>query len=146
MILPATGKAVHELLDRASRTPARYREIVVSAPFLDDTGRELLDRVRRAAVAADRRLIVALPTGRTTCPFPDPRERCPKVRIEAVPRLHAKVYALLGMDPGDSEAVVTSANLTAPGLFRNREVGLHLRAGDRHLQRVIERVAGLTRN
>jgi phosphatidylserine/phosphatidylglycerophosphate/cardiolipin synthase-like enzyme len=146
VIIPANGVAVRELLDKAARVPERYRQVVVSAPFLDDVGRALLDRVRRGTTAANRRLLVAVPERNGAPPFSLTGLPPRNVEVRYVPRLHAKVYVLVGMDPRDNEAIVTSANLTEPGLFRNLEVGIQIRGQDRHLQRVIERVATLASN
>lgn len=146
MVIPTDGSGVHQLLDKAARVPERYREIVVTAPYLDQTGRALLERLRVATAAADRRLVLVVPGGTVAAPFSDGGTLPGRFRIERVSNLHAKVYVLIGADPRDSEAIVTSANLTECGLFRNREIGVRIRGRDEQLQRVIERVARLARN
>lgn len=144
MIRPADGEDVRQVLDRAVRVPDRYREVVVCSGFFDETGGEWLDRVSTAVHGAGRRLTVLKPS-RTRLPGSgDEFSRDGSLdsrRIHSVPRLHAKVYVLLGVDGRDHEAVVTSANLTQAGLFRNREVGLRLRGSSPELSRLIERVA-----
>jgi phosphatidylserine/phosphatidylglycerophosphate/cardiolipin synthase-like enzyme len=120
------GRAVSQLLQRVALDPTRYREVVVCTPFLDD---EMATAVRELAVNAPhghcgftfvtrreaaRRLLDGLPA---------PLHRWSRF-IRVRHRLHAKVYLAMARRHRESEAIVTSANLTVDGLGFNEELGV----------------------
>lgn len=118
------GSGILDLMHRASRAPERYHRIVICAPFIDESGLDLLNRLLRAKPLVDVVLGVT----------PENRKLLERafhsvqgVRILSCKSLHAKFYALVGRHHADNEAIITSANLTAAGLHRNLELGLSLR-------------------
>jgi phosphatidylserine/phosphatidylglycerophosphate/cardiolipin synthase-like enzyme len=121
-----TGQAVSQLLERVTLQPALYREVLVCTPYLDDDTASLVGQLAVKApryrcgftlitrIEAARRVIAALPA---------PVQRWSQ-SIRVRHRLHAKVYLAIARLHRDSEAIVTSANLTLDGLRLNEELGV----------------------
>ncbi|MGH8736732.1 MAG: hypothetical protein ACREVC_05160 [Burkholderiales bacterium] len=120
------GRAVSQLLQRVALNPTRYREVVICTPFLDE---EMATAIRELALNAPRghcgftfvtrreaarRLLNGLPA---------PLQRWSRF-IRVRHRLHAKVYLAMARLHPESEAIVTSANLTLDGLGLNEELGV----------------------
>jgi phosphatidylserine/phosphatidylglycerophosphate/cardiolipin synthase-like enzyme len=120
------GRAISQLLQRVALDPRRYREVVVCTPFLDE---ETAPLVRQLAVYAPREhcgftLLTRREAARRVLDgLPAPVHRWSRsVRVRH--RLHAKVYLAMARLPRESEAIVTSANLTFDGLGVNEELGV----------------------
>lgn len=134
------GSGVLQVLDKAARSPERFRRVVVSSPFLDEYGVGLLRRLSRSSGRGPRLTLVLTPeiagqvcTGLVGLPS--------GTEVVVQNRLHAKVFALLGINPVDHEALITSSNLTEAGVEKNLEVGVNLRGSSERLIATIERVA-----
>jgi phosphatidylserine/phosphatidylglycerophosphate/cardiolipin synthase-like enzyme len=120
------GQAVSQLLERVALQPARYREVLVCSPYLDDETASLIGQL---AVQAPRSrcgftlLTRAEAARRVIHVLPAPLRRwSPAIHVHH--RLHAKVYLAMARAHRDSEAIVTSANLTLDGLGLNEELGV----------------------
>jgi HKD family nuclease len=143
MITLCRSDAILDLLDRVEHAGARFREVAISVPFIDEFGAGLL---RRVANAADRRFSLRVVTRPEVYSllvrhlWPDPR-----TSLLFVPGLHAKAYGALGFASVDHEAIIASTNLTEAGLMRNIELGLRVRASDRSYESLAERVVAWTR-
>lgn len=116
MIEVADGYAVERLIRRAVNNGARYRRLVVCAPFIDACWLALfglhgggcdITVVTTPAAAAHLRAT----------------NKCTGITIATHPGLHAKIYLLEGHRLENSEVIVTSANLTNSGLRGNTELG-----------------------
>lgn len=140
MIHLADGSGVLHMLDKAARSPERFRRVVVSSPFLDEYGAGLLNRLFRS-VGRSPKLTLVLTPGAAEKMQSQLENRPAGTEVIVRHNLHAKVYALLGFDTVDHEALVTSSNLTAAGIGRNLEVGINLRGSNERLIATIERVA-----
>jgi hypothetical protein len=132
MVALTNGNEVVRLVEKAIRNPGRYRRVIVSSPFVDDVGAGLLSRLFTATqngplVTLLTRPAVALRYASVL----DQRQR--NVELFISPALHAKCYVLVGRVASDSEAIVTSSNLTAAGTGRNWEVGVALRGDSQPL-------------
>lgn len=142
MIGLSTGVDVTNLLDRVTARPDRYAEVVICCPFIDD---QLLPRIvqllvstRRAhcgtkvmtAGTASRRLQEALPSPATQW----------KRSVATVPRLHAKIYVAIARGLEESEAIVTSANLTRCGISKNVELGVRVASSSEPGRKVLQQV------
>jgi phosphatidylserine/phosphatidylglycerophosphate/cardiolipin synthase-like enzyme len=120
------GPAVSQFLQRVTVAPSRYREIVVCTPFLDD---QMASAVRELAVSAPRAhcgftLLTRREAARRVLDgLPAPLHRWLR-SIHVRHRIHAKVYVAVGRAHHDSEAIVTSANLTIDGVRINDELGV----------------------
>jgi len=120
------GSAVSEFLQRVTAAASVYREIVVCTPFLDD---QMASAVRKLAVSAPRvhcgfTLLTRREAARRVLDgLPAPLYRWGR-SIHVCHRIHAKVYVAVGRADRDSEAIVTSANLTIDGVAVNDELGV----------------------
>lgn len=118
---------------------AIYRRIVVCSPFIDEYGKELVDRLYRATTDSDSKVqLVSTPMAVAGCELRWPG----RVGFEVIkcPGLHAKLYVAIGHRPADHMAIVTSANLTAAGLTQNVECGLRITGSTRMLAALVERI------
>jgi hypothetical protein len=140
MVYLADGTGVLQMLEKAMQCPERYRRLIVSSPFVDDYGINLLTRLRHSRRPMPRLTLVVTPAaaGKMGSWLDNPPAGTEVIIQE---RLHAKVYALLGMNGMDHEALITSSNLTSAGIRRNLEVGVTLRGSTERLITTIERVA-----
>jgi len=126
MVALTDGTEVIRLVERAIRNPDRYRRVIVSSPFLDDVGARLLSRLFTATQNGPLVTLITRPeVASRYASVMDERRR--NVELFMPPDLHAKCYVLVGKVPSDSEALVTSSNLTAAGTGRNWEVGVALK-------------------
>jgi hypothetical protein len=140
MITLVSGAAVGQMLDRATATPWNYSQVLLCSPFIDQA---LAPRLEQLFQAADNTKCVV--TIVTNCGSGDfLAALCSGrryVRVLVRRRLHTKAYLLLGREGSrNSEALVTSANLTLAGMSTNDELGVHIRctsSGGRHLIRQI---------
>ncbi|SRR6266566_1343841 len=141
LIRVADGRDVLELFDEALGAPERYSEIVVSSPFVDQAGMAILDRLRSSSMSEGQRVRVVV----TPSIAAELRSRWSEgvrgFEIVEQPRLHAKVYALVGRRQADSKALITSANLTCGGMARNLEAGVRITGSEQDHLAMIERVA-----
>jgi len=109
---------------------AAEHELLISSPFI---GRQPVDRVITTANRFGRsdslrlNLLVDLSCDNLVTRATDPDalvhlvRSLPHTTIRFIPSIHAKVYV------ADSKAaIITSANMTAAGLLRNMEYGVHL--------------------
>jgi hypothetical protein len=126
MVALTDGTEVVRLVEKAIRNPCRYRRIIVSSPFLDDVGAGLLLRLFAATQNGPLVTLLTRPeVASRYAPVLDQRQR--NVELFMPPHLHAKCYVLVGRVASDSEALITSSNLTAAGTGRNWEVGVALK-------------------
>lgn len=129
-------------LDRVSAHPHRYVEVVVCSPFID--GR-MLDRIaplaRTARQACCGFRVITSPEAaqevrtRLQCNLPGRQ-----AILVAAPRLHAKIYLAIARRTNDSEAIVTSANLTSAGIAGNIELGVRARPSSASGRRLLNQV------
>lgn len=139
MVALTNGNEVVRLVEKAIRNPGRYRRVIVSSPFLDDVGAGLLSRLFTATQNGPLVTLLTRPdVALRYASVLDKRRR--NVELFMSPDLHAKCYVLIGRKASDSEAIVTSSNLTAAGTGRNWEVGVAL-TGDS--QPLIARLSAL---
>ena len=132
MVALTDGTEVVRLFEKAIRSPGRYRRVIVSSPFLDDVGAGLLSRLFRATENGP--LVTLLTRPEVVSRYASVMDqRCRNVELFMPPDLHAKCYVLVGRDASDSEAIVTSSNLTAAGTGRNWEVGIALKGDSQPL-------------
>jgi hypothetical protein len=126
MVEIAQGDAVRRLLERGLSAPSRYLHVYVCSPFIDLMGAAIVDRCWRMAMSGGPAVtvITTLETRRQYSARWHVRE--PFFRLRSVHGLHAKVYALVGRVKSDSVLLLTSANLTAAGIGRNRELGVQI--------------------
>ena len=112
-----------ELINSASS------EIVISTPYFSDAGNSLLLKSAKDSFRAHGTLIFLtnLSPQNILQSATDPKalltltDKVPKTSLRHLPRLHAKAYV------ADSQvAIITSANLTAGGLYRNFEYGVEI--------------------
>ena len=122
MIHTSGGADVIRLLERVAQCPERYFELTICSPFIGEpllkTIIRLAERTRRVGcvlrVVTSRACAGAIARhAPQTAPFVIPRQR-----------LHAKVYIAIGRRDTESEAIVTSANLTPGGTVHNVELGI----------------------
>jgi hypothetical protein len=123
----ATGAEVLRLVDRMT-SPDRFVERVIRVP---DIGLEMLPRVHDLLVAAvEGRTAFRLITSSSGLRSVASAVHCKSARwrrtVFVHHRLHAKVYLAIARRVGDTEAIVTSANLTAGGIADNIELGIRI--------------------
>lgn len=132
MVALTDGTEVIRLVEKAIRNPGRYRRVIISSPFLDDVGAELLSRLFSAA--RNGLLLTVLTRPEVASRYGAVMSQRPRnVELFMPPDLHAKCYVLVGRVASDSEAIVTSSNLTAAGIGRNWEVGISLKGDSQPL-------------
>jgi hypothetical protein len=132
MVALTNGTEVIRLVEKAIRNPGRYRRVIISSPFLDDVGAELLSRLFSAA--RNGLLLTVLTRPEVASRYGAVMSQRPRnVELFMPPDLHAKCYVLVGRVASDSEAIVTSSNLTAAGIGRNWEVGISLKGDSQPL-------------
>ena len=126
MIRISSSREIRSLLRSTLAMPADFERVILCSPFIDEeTFRDLVSlsesttraqcgfRVVTRAEIADK-LLLGLPSQRS--PLAD--------AIVRVPALHAKCFLALSRDVRRTRAIVTSANLTVPGLWSNIEIGV----------------------
>ena len=132
MVALTNGTEVIRLVEKAIRNPGRYRRVIISSPFLDDVGAELLSRLFSAT--RNGLLVTVLTRPEVASRYGAVMSQRPRnVELFMPPDLHAKCYVLVGRVASDSEAIVTSSNLTAAGTGRNWEVGISLKGDSQPL-------------
>src|SRR6266446_10904820 len=126
MIDISTGGDVDRLLNRVVGHPKRYAEVTLCSPFIDE---RTLNRVLPLLqIAGENRCAVRVITS------PEAAERLRNrlksdlrsrdAQLIESPRLHAKIYFAVARCGNDTEAIVTSANLTNAGIHQNIELGV----------------------
>ncbi len=130
MIRPAFGSDIEDLLSRVGQSPERYSECLIAVPFVDEPFVERLANLMLATSHASCGMrvystpeVVRSLFGR----LPGAESRWSR-SIVVLRGLHAKVYVARARPPGWTEAIISSANLTEPGISRNLEFGVHARA------------------
>ena len=106
-----------------------HTEVIISSPFVSQVGIEVLLNALRAEFVQTGSLhfITNLSPQNILQGSTDPSAllllvSChPTVRLWHLPRLHAKVYIV-----DQCNAIITSSNLTAGGLYRNYEYGIRI--------------------
>jgi hypothetical protein len=125
MIEFASAADVLRLLDRVTTHVGRYSDVVLCSPFIDDDVLRTLERLAHSVSEAGCGL------GIITTPYTINRVAAclgasRQTRLVACPRLHAKFYLAVSRNDALTEAIVTSANLTAGGLMGNIELGVRI--------------------
>jgi hypothetical protein len=128
MIHTSTGNDVVLMLDRVTRMPERYSDVLVCCPFISD---ELMRRVLSLLeVSTSRGCNVRVITSHeSACALIGQISRehfSYRRHVTGRSRLHAKVYVAIARRRADSEAIVTSANLTRGGTVDNIELGVRV--------------------
>ena len=128
MIEVSTGEDVNRLIVNVTSRPRRYANITLCSPFLDE---ETLTRVLPLAHSAKRadcrvRLITSPEAARRFLIRYDVSRGDIVDVLTISPRLHAKVYLAIARCSNDTEAIVTSANLTNAGIYSNIELGVRV--------------------
>lgn len=132
MVALTDGTEVVRMLEKAIGNPDRYRRVIISSPFLDDAGAGLLSRL--FAATQNGPLVTLLTRPEVASRYAAVlNQRGRNVELLVPPALHAKCYVLIGRVASNSEAIVTSSNLTAAGTGRNWEVGVALRGDSQPL-------------
>lgn len=129
-----TGVEIRNLLARLRAGLASYSEVLLCSPFIDDvTIGEVGEMLRKARDAGcDMHVVTRAEPGRALTQYVARTARRSPVHV--VSELHAKVYWARGRLGMQSEAIVTSANLTRLGMGGNLELGTHFSSlveGDR---------------
>ena len=142
MISTSIGTDVIALLERVRARTTRFKEIVICSPFIDEAMLQrlvpLLCEARRTQCAL--RLITVPEAAKRL------QERLPghhvlwRGVIVSHRRLHAKIYLAVARRPAESEAIVTSANLTVEGTSENIELGVRVLATSESGRRVLQQV------
>jgi hypothetical protein len=139
MIQIVTGAEVLKLVDRMANRPDRFVERVICVP---DIGLELLPRVcRLVGDAVEGRgafRLITSPAGERSVAFASQTRSARWQRTVIVQqRLHAKIYLAIGRRLDDTEAIVTSANLTRGGVADNIELGIRITGDCKEGRRVL---------
>lgn len=125
------GSSILPLLERVSHVPECFREVLVCTPYLDEATISLLASIALSARRAQcgfQLVTRSDPARRLLARMPGPIGRWQHI-IRVRRRLHAKVYMALARRPRESEAIITSANLTLDGLETNDELGIMISGG-----------------
>lgn len=142
MIAASIGVDVTLFLERVHGRTHRFKEIVICSPFIDAVmvarlvailveSRHTHCAVRVITTPRSARLLsIALPGYRT----------CWRSSVVTRRLLHAKVYLAVARRASESEAIVTSANLTIDGTSRNIELGVRVLATTELGRRVLDQV------
>lgn len=142
MIATSIGTDVIAFLDRIRSRTHRFKEITICSPFIDMPMAErlvaLLTESRRTQCAI-RVITTPEAAGLITAMLPGHQMFW---RSALIPRrrLHAKVYLAVARRTGESEAIITSANLTVDGTSQNIELGIRVLATSDSGRRVLEQV------
>lgn len=128
MIHLSLGSDVLALLERATARPERYKQVTICAPFIDAP---MVKRLVLLAVASRRTQcgvqIITSPNAAASLRAALPGH--PSSWDDLVicrHSVHAKVYVSTARRHIESEAIVTSANLTRSGISQNVELGLRV--------------------
>lgn len=128
MIALSGGREVQMLLERMCDHADRLREVLICSPFIDEAMDQRLARLAAAVTQSGARLLLVT-TPEVARPlkllFAGQEHRRTTVTIPRK-RLHAKAYVSVARRPRESEAIVTSANLTQAGLASNIELGVRV--------------------
>jgi phosphatidylserine/phosphatidylglycerophosphate/cardiolipin synthase-like enzyme len=129
MIELVAGPDIAQLLGIVADRPERYHGVTVCSPFIDEAMAEVLARIvvtGRAARCGVRVVTYAPGAARILNRLPGPRAEWTKA-VVANGRVHAKVYLAAARRYAETEAIVTSANLTTAGTSHNVELGVRVR-------------------
>lgn len=142
MIATSIGTDVIAFLNRMHTRTDRFKEIVICSPFIDaamaDRLVPLLGEARRTQCAV---CVITTPeSARFLAPRLPGHPVFWRASLISRRRLHAKVYLAVARRPGESEAIVTSANLTVDGTSENIELGVRVLATTEFGRRVLEQV------
>lgn len=142
MIATSIGTDVVTLVDKVISRAYRYKQFVICSPFLDEKMSEriveLLIVGRRAQCGVQ---IITVPGSAETLRLLLPGHQILwKDAIVTHRRLHAKVYVATARRTAESEAIVTSANLTICGVFENIEFGIRVLGTSEQGRRVLDQV------
>jgi HKD family nuclease len=142
MIATSIGTDVIVFLDRIRSRTHRFKEITICSPFIDTMMAERL--VALLTEAHRTRCAVRVITTPESAQFLVPMLPGHPVfwRSALIPRrrLHAKVYLAVARRASESEAIVTSANLTVCGTSENIELGIRVLATSDSGRRVLQQV------
>jgi hypothetical protein len=126
MISLSAGTDVRKLIERVIDRPERFADVTICSPYIDNDMPELLARLIRSARRAQ--CGVRIITSRAAAEsiqgqfaFHPATWRDLLVTPQG---LHAKVYTAIARRTMESEAIITSANLTAAGTRSNVELGV----------------------
>ena len=126
MISLSDGADVRALLDRMTRNADRMREVMICSPFIDEALDERIAKLAEAITRSESRLLLVT-TQEAARPMARVLQGLQHRRATVVTprgRLHAKAYVSVARRPRESEAIITSANLTKAGLASNIELGV----------------------
>lgn len=142
MIAISIGVDVVTFLDRIRSRTHRFKEIAICSPYIDVPMAERL--VVLLTESHRRRCAVRVITTPEAAQFL--ASKLPghpafwRPALIPRPRLHAKVYLAVGRRAGESEAIITSANLTVDGTSENIELGVRVLATSDSGRRVLQQV------
>lgn len=142
MIEISTGDDVDQLLARVAARPDRFRNLVLCSPFIDSLTLARVTELSNAAIAAGCRtrfITSAHAAGIYQLEHTKPGS-IPRGILTVSRRLHAKIYLAVARKVNDSEAIVTSANLTCAGIRSNIELGIRARPDCEKGRRLIAQV------
>jgi phosphatidylserine/phosphatidylglycerophosphate/cardiolipin synthase-like enzyme len=135
VISTESGAALSVFLDIVTTRPEHFTEVVFCAPFID-----VLTAQRLSVLTVEARrtrcgvTIITAPEGFRSLSQVFSRTKnfgLPKISVR--PELHAKAYLAVGRGyRGPSEAMITSANLTAAAFSRNFELGVRATSKSAH--------------
>jgi phosphatidylserine/phosphatidylglycerophosphate/cardiolipin synthase-like enzyme len=142
MIATSMGTDVIAFLDRVRARTDRFKEVIICSPFVDG---QMADRLAMLLVEArPAQCAVRVVTTPEAAEFLS--ARLPghpafwRGNLVARRRLHAKIYLAVARRPRESEAIVTSANLTIDGMSENIELGIRVLATTEFGRRVLQQV------
>ena len=133
MIECASASDVARLLGRVRSRADKYSDLLLCSPFMDDDTISLVGLVAEATSSARCRLEIITAqqaVDRVKALLAPLVDR--QIRLIGCPRLHAKFYVAIGRSEEHTEAIITSANLTAAGLTSNIELGVRIAATTPH--------------
>jgi hypothetical protein len=142
MIATSVGMDVIAFLDRIRSRTHRLKEIMICSPFIDlamaDRLVSLLTEARRARCAI--RVVTTPEAARILSAKLPGHPAFWYAMLIPRRRLHAKVYLAVARRIGESEAIVTSANLTVDGTSENIELGIRVLATTDAGRRILQQV------
>jgi len=142
MIEISTGDDVDRLLASVAARPDRFRSLVLCSPFIDGPTLARVIELSNAAIAAGcrTRFITSAHAAGTYQLEHTKLGSIPRGILTVSRRLHAKIYLAVARNANDTEAIVTSANLTSAGIRSNIELGIKARPNCEGGRRLIEQV------
>jgi len=142
MIVTSIGTDVMAFVDRVRTRTDRFKEIVICSPFIDAVMADLLVGLlldgRRTQCAV--RVITTPESAQFLVPLLPGHRAFWRDALVTRRRLHAKIYLAVARRADESEAIVTSANLTIGGTSANIELGIRILATTEFGRRVLQQV------